>query len=38
MEIKMENKTGTKIYPRIGDAETVYLKNVVTGPNIEIGD
>jgi len=34
MEIKMENK----IYPRTGDAETVYLKNVVTGPNIEIGD
>lgn len=38
MEIKMENKTGTKIYPRTGDKETVYLKNVVTGPNIEIGD
>lgn len=34
MEIKMENK----IYPRTGDAKTVYLKNVVTGPNIEIGD
>lgn len=34
MEIKMENK----IYPRTGDKETVYLKNVVTGPNIEIGD
>lgn len=34
MEIKMENK----IYPRTGDAETVYLKNVVTGPNIEIGN
>lgn len=30
----MENK----IYPRTGDKETVYLKNVVTGPNIEIGD
>lgn len=27
-----------KIYPRTGDRETVYLKNVVTGPNIEIGD
>lgn len=38
MEIKMEKKTGTKIYPRTGDAETVYLKNVVTGSNIEIGD
>lgn len=34
MEIKMENK----IYPRTGDKETVYLKNVVIGPNIEIGD
>ncbi|MDO5001000.1 MAG: CatB-related O-acetyltransferase [Eubacteriales bacterium] len=27
-----------KIYPRSGDKETVYLKNVVTGANIEIGD
>ena len=27
-----------KIYPRTGDAETVYLKNVVSDPNIEIGD
>ena len=27
-----------KIYPRTGDKETVYLKHVVTGPNIEIGD
>ena len=27
-----------KIYPRTGDAETVYLKNVVHDPNIEIGD
>ncbi len=34
MEIKVENK----IYPRTGDTETVYLKNVVTGPNIEIGN
>lgn len=34
----MENKMETKIYPRTGDTETVYLKNVVTGPNIEIGD
>lgn len=30
-------KTG-KIYPRIGDAQTVYLKSVVTLPAIEIGD
>ena len=27
-----------KIYPRTGDTETVYLKNVITAPNIEIGD
>lgn len=27
-----------KIYPRSGDEETVYLKNVVSGANIEIGD
>ena len=26
------------IYPRPHDKETVYLKNVVTGPDIEIGD
>lgn len=27
-----------KIYPRTGDLETVYLKNVVTDPNITVGD
>lgn len=27
-----------KIYPRTGDKETVYLKNVVTNPNIIVGD
>ena len=27
-----------KIYPRTGDTETVYLKQVITNPNIEIGD
>ena len=27
-----------KIYPRPGDSEIVYLKNVVTCPNIEVGD
>ena len=27
-----------RIYPRSGDKETVYLKNVVSGANIEIGD
>lgn len=26
------------IYPRPHDKQTVYLKDVVTGPNIEIGD
>ena len=26
------------IYPRTGDKETVYLKDVVTGANIEVGD
>lgn len=27
-----------KIYPRTNDSETVYLKNVVTNPNIIVGD
>ena len=27
-----------RIYSRTGDKETVYLKNVITDPNIEIGD
>lgn len=27
-----------KIYPRSNDKQTVYLKNVVKNPNIEIGD
>ena len=27
-----------KIYPRISDKQTVYLKNVISNPNIEIGD
>lgn len=27
-----------RIYPRTGDTETVYLKNVITNPAIEIGD
>ena len=27
-----------KIYPRTNDSETVYLKNVVTDPNITVGD
>lgn len=28
----------SKVYPRTGDAQTVYLKNVITGPNVEVGD
>ncbi|NBK91485.1 antibiotic acetyltransferase [bacterium 1XD21-13] len=27
-----------KIYPRKGDTQTVYLKNVITNPNIKVGD
>lgn len=27
-----------KIYPRTGDRETVYLKNAIDNPNIQIGD
>ena len=27
-----------KIYPRTGDTQTVYLKNVIANPNIKIGD
>lgn len=27
-----------KVYPRRNDTQTVYLKNVITEPNIEIGD
>lgn len=26
------------IYPRKGDNQTVYLKNVITDPGIEVGD
>lgn len=28
----------TKIYPRSEDKQIVYLKNVITNPNIEVGD
>ena len=27
-----------KIYPREGDRQTVYLKEVVSDPNIEVGE
>lgn len=30
--------SSTKIYPRTGDTETVYLKSVITNPNIIVGD
>lgn len=33
-ELKMKNI----VYPRPHDKQTVYLKNVITKPNIEIGD
>ena len=28
----------TKVYPRTGDTQTIYLKNVITNSNIEVGD
>ncbi len=28
----------TKIYPRIGDLQTVYLNTVIRDPSIEVGD
>lgn len=27
-----------QIYPRTGDKETIYLKHVITNPNIMVGD
>ena len=30
--------TKNKIYPREGDLQTVYLKEVVRNPNIEVGE
>ena len=30
--------TPTKLYPRTGDRQTIYLKNVITDPNIQVGD
>ena len=27
-----------KIYPRTGDTQTVYLKNTITDPSIQVGD
>lgn len=28
----------TKLYPRSGDSQTIYLKNAVQGPYIEVGE
>lgn len=28
----------SRIYPRTGDTQIVYLKNVIENPNIEIGE
>lgn len=28
----------TRLYPRPGDSQTIYLKNAVQGPNVEVGD
>lgn len=27
-----------RIYPRTGDQETIYLKKVITDPNISVGE
>lgn len=27
-----------QIYPRTGDKETIYLKHIITNPNITVGD
>lgn len=27
-----------KLYPRSNDTQTIYLKNVITRPNINVGD
>lgn len=34
----MNNINSKKIFPRKGDKQIVYLKNVITNPNIEVGD
>lgn len=30
--------TTGKVYPRTGDTQTIYLKNMITDPGIEVGD
>lgn len=32
------NDLKTQIYPRSGDKETIYLKSIISNPNISIGD
>ena len=32
------NMTDKKRYPRTGDQQTIYLKDVITNPNITVGD
>ena len=27
-----------QVYPRTGDRQTIYLKNVITDPNISVGE
>ena len=27
-----------KLYPRTGDKQTIYLKNAITDPSIQVGD
>lgn len=34
----VESMNAERIYPRTGDTQTVYLKNVITKPGIEVGD
>jgi len=38
MEVIMTIPDSKKIYPRIDDTESVYLKNVIDSPYIEVGD
>ena len=37
-EDSMTIPASTKLYPRTGDSQTIYLKNAVQNPRIEIGD
>ena len=37
-ESPMTIPASTKMYPRTGDSQTIYLKNAVQNPDIEIGE